>query len=67
MVCLAPVYAGHLVDGRGKDLDPDAPMMKAVHGPMIPEDLLGRVLFSHRTKRLHSKRSAYTYPLPPIL
>jgi hypothetical protein len=21
MVCLAPVYAGHLVEGRGKDLD----------------------------------------------
>lgn len=35
MVCLAPVYAGHLVDGRGKDLDPDAPMRKAAHAPMI--------------------------------
>jgi len=67
MVCLAPVYAGHLVDGRGKDLDPDAPMRKAAHGPMISEDLLGRVLFSHRTKRLHTKRSAYTYTLTPLL
>ena len=67
MVCLAPVYAGHLVEGRGKDLDPDAPMRKAAHAPMISEDLLGRVLFSHRTKRLHTKRSAYTYALTPLL
>ena len=67
MVCLAPVYAGHLVEGRGKDLDPDAPMRKAAHAPMISEDLLGWVLFSHRTKRLHTKRSAYTYALTPLL
>jgi hypothetical protein len=67
MVCLAPVYAGHLVEGRGKDLDPDAPMKKAAHAPMISEDLFGRVLFSHRTKRLHTKRSAYTYALTPLL
>ena len=44
MVALAPVYAGCLVDGRAKDLDPDAPVHNAAHAPLIPQDLLERVL-----------------------
>jgi hypothetical protein len=42
-------------------------MKKAAHAPMISEDLFGWVLFSHRTKRLHTKRLAYTYALTPLL
>jgi hypothetical protein len=67
MMCLTSVYAGHLLEASGKDLDPGCAHEEGGARPTISEDLLGRVLFSHRTKRLHTKRSAHTYTLTPLL
>ena len=67
MVCLAPTYAGHLVEGRGSDLDPGHAHDE---GGAHADDLrrppgAGDVFSSHQT--VATKQSAYTYALTPLL